>query len=378
MCARLAGTQMSDTCDGQNPPKSSLLDPRLLLLISAGGLVPAVLAIFQEYVQARHAGRAPRWQDLVFSAGDWLFLAVLTPIPSYFGTRFQFRPRRRTLAFAAHVVGAAAFCLIWSAFGLGLGWLLHRYPAVGPLWPAYLNWALIATPFSVLIYLGVLGCVYAFSYFAQIQEREAYAERLAAQLAEARLGALRMQLNPHFLFNSLNALSVLVRERNISGSLRMLELLSDVLHQVLSADQRQQILLADELKFLEQYFAIEQVRFSDRLRVNWNIDERARLAYVPSFLLQPLVENAIKHGITKRADAGRIDISALVLGDRLELSVRDDGVGVKSSYAEGVGLSNTRERLRTLYGNDGSLTITPTAEGGTEAILHIPFRAKTP
>jgi two-component system, LytTR family, sensor kinase len=364
---------MSMTFDRQIPRKSSLMYPRLLL-ISGGCLVPAVLALFQEYVQARLGGRGPRWQDLVFSASDWLFLAVLTSIPYYFGTRFQFRSGRRTLAVVGHTVGAIAFCLIWCAFGVGLGWLLHRYPAVGPLWPAYLNWVLIATPFSVLIYFGVLGCVYAFSYFVQVQEREAYAERLTAQLAEARLGALRMQLNPHFLFNSLNALSVLMREQNITGSLRMLELLSDVLHQVLSADQRQQVLLADELKFLEQYFAIEQVRFSDRLRVNWNIDERARLAYVPSFLLQPLVENAIKHGITKRADSGRIDISAHLLGNRLELSVRDDGVGVKSSYVEGVGLSNTRERLRTLYGNDGSLTITPTAEGGTEAILHIPFR----
>lgn len=369
-------TLMSETFDRQIPRKSSMVDPRLLLLISAGCLVPAVLALLQEYVQARLGGRDPRWQDLVFLASDWLFLAVLTPIPSYLGIRFQVW--RRTLTLAAHIAGAVAFCLIWSAFGVGLGWLLHRYPAVGPLWPAYLNWTLITMPFSVLLYFGVLGCVYAFSYFVQIQEREAFAERLTAQLAEARLGALRMQLNPHFLFNSLNALLVLVREQNVAGSVRMLELLSDVLHEVLSADQRQQVLFGDELKFLEQYFAIEQVRFSDRLRVNWNIDERARLAYVPSLLLQPLVENAIKHGITKRADSGRIDISAHVLGDRLELSVRDDGVGVKSSYAEGVGLSNTRERLRTLYGNDGSLSITPTAEGGTEAILHIPFRPKTP
>jgi two-component system, LytTR family, sensor kinase len=368
---------MSETFERQIPCKSSLVDARLLLLISAGCLVPAVIAPFQGYVQARLAGRAPRWQDLVFSASDWLFLAVLTPIPSYLGKRFRFRPGGRALALAAHIVGAVAFCLIWSAFGVGLGWLLHRYPAGGPLWQAYLNWALIATPFSVLIYFGVLGCVYAFSYFVQIQEREAYAERLTAQLAEARLGALRMQLNPHFLFNSLNALSVLVREQNTTGSLRMLELLSDVLRQVLGADQRQQVLLADELKFLEQYFAIEQVRFSDRLRVNWDIDESARLAYVPSFLLQPLVENAIKHGIAKKADAGRIAISAHVVGDRLELSVRDDGVGLSSSYTEGVGLSNTRERMRTLYGDDASLTMTP-AEGGTEAILHIPFRPKTP
>jgi two-component system, LytTR family, sensor kinase len=368
---------MSDSFNEQVPRKSSLVDRRLLLLISAGCVIAAVLTMFQEYFRARLGNRAPHWQDAVFSASDWLFLAVLTPIPSYLGTRFRFRPGRRTLALAGHVVGAVAFCLIWSAFGVGLGWLLHRYPAVGPLWPAYLNWALIGTPFSVLIYCGVLGCVYAFSYFVQVQEREAYAARLTAQLAEARLGALRMQLNPHFLFNSLNALSVLVREQNTTGSLRMLELLSDVLRQVLGADQRQQVLLADELKFLEQYFAIEQVRFSDRLRVNWDIDESARLAYVPSFLLQPLVENAIKHGIAKKADAGRIAVSAHVVGDRLELSVRDDGVGLSSSYTEGVGLSNTRERMRTLYGDDASLTMTP-AEGGTEAILHIPFRPKTP
>jgi LytS/YehU family sensor histidine kinase len=228
------------------------------------------------------------------------------------------------------------------------------------------------------MYFAVLGCVYAFSYFTKAQEREAHAARLTAQLAEARLGALRMQLNPHFLFNSLNALSVLVREQNTPAALRMLELLADVLRHVLTADQRPQVSLADELGFLEQYFAIEQVRFSDRLRVHWSIDDRARAAVVPSFLLQPLAENAIKHGITKRADAGRIDISARLVEDHLELSVRDDGAGISSHYAEGVGLSNTRERLRTLYGDDATVTIKATPEGGTEVILTIPFRVETP
>jgi LytS/YehU family sensor histidine kinase len=227
------------------------------------------------------------------------------------------------------------------------------------------------------MYFAVLGGVYAFSFFSQAQEREADAERLRAQLAEARLGALRMQLNPHFLFNSLNALSVLVRDENIRGALRMLELLGDVLRQVLTASQPQQGLLADELRFLEKYFAIEQVRFSDRLRVYWSIDPRAREGLVPSFLLQPLAENAIKHGIAKRGDAGRIDISARLIQDQLELSVRDDGVGIGSSYAEGVGLSNTRERLRTLYGDGATMSIRAAPGGGTDAILRIPFRVAT-
>src|SRR5580658_7297427 len=291
------GHVMPDSFDEQVPPVRSGIDRRVLLLISAGCVIPAVLAMFQAYFQAKLGGRAVRWQDLVFSGSDWLVLAVLTPIPSYLGTRFRFRAGHRTAALAAHITGAVALCVIWSGFGLLLGSALHRYPAVGPLWPAYLNWTLITTPFSVLMYFGVLGCVYAFSYFVQVQEREAYAARLTAQLAEARLGALRMQLNPHFLFNSLNALAVLMREQNNPDALRMLELLADVLRQVLTADQRPQVLLAEELKFLEQYFAIEQIRFSDRLRVHWSIDDRARVAMVPSFLLQPLAENAIKHGI---------------------------------------------------------------------------------
>jgi len=359
-------------------PLDSTKERRILLLISAGCVVPAVLAVLQEFLQAKLGGRGARWQDLVFAAGDWLVLGALTPITYYLGTHFPLRRESWKRALGVHIAGAAGLCIGWSSFGILLGLLLRRYPAVGSLPHAYLSWMLITIPFSFLMYFAVLGCVYAFSYFARAQEHEAFASRLTAQLAEARLGALRMQLNPHFLFNSLNALAVLMREQNIPDALRMLELLADVLRQVLTADQRPQVLLAEELRFLEQYFAIEQIRFSDRLRVHWSIDDRARVAIVPSFLLQPLAENAIKHGITKRANAGRIDISARVVEDHLELSVRDDGVGIGSRYAEGVGLSNTRERLRTLYGEDAALTIKATSEGGTEAVLSVPFRVKTP
>jgi signal transduction histidine kinase len=359
-------------------PLNSTRELRILLLISVGCVVPATLAVLEEFLQAKLGGRVARWQDLVYAAGDWLALGILTPIPYYLGTRFPIRRKHWKRELGAHFAGALGLCIGWASFGVLLGSLLHRYPAVGPLSQAFLSWTLITIPFSFLMYSAVLGCVYAFSYFARAQEREAFAARLTAQLAEARLGALRMQLNPHFLFNSLNALAVLMREQNIPDALRMLELLADVLRQVLTADQRPQVLLADELIFLEQYFAIEQIRFSDRLRVHWSIDDRARVAMVPSFLLQPLAENAVKHGIAKRADAGHIDISAHLVEDHLELSVRDDGVGIGSRYAEGVGLSNTRERLRTLYGEDAALRLKANAEGGTEAILSIPFRTEMP
>jgi two-component system, LytTR family, sensor kinase len=350
---------------------------RVLFFVSAACVVPSILSASQQYLQARLEDRAPRWQELAFAGGDWLLLGALTPVAYYLASRFPLRRNRIGWMLGAHIVGAMGLCIGWASLGVLLAFTLHTYPAQGPLLRAYLSWVLFSIPFSVCMYFAVLGGVYAFSFFSQAQEREADAARLRAQLAEARLGALRMQLNPHFLFNSLNALSVLVRDENIRAALRMLELLGDVLRQVLTASQPQQALLADELRFLEKYFAIEQVRFSDRLRVYWSIDSRAREGLVPSFLLQPLAENAIKHGIAKRGDAGRIDISARLIQDQLELSVRDDGVGIGSSYADGVGLSNTRERLRTLYGDDATMSIRAAPGGGTDAILRIPFRVAT-
>jgi LytS/YehU family sensor histidine kinase len=220
--------------------------------------------------------------------------------------------------------------------------------------------------------------MYAFTYFAEAREREAQQARLAAQLAEARLGALRMQLNPHFLFNSLNALAVLVRDQNTRDASRMLELLGSVLRQVLHAEQRSEVPLRDELKFLEQYLAIEEVRFSDRLRVRWSVADSVREALVPEFILQPLVENAVRHGIAKRSEPGRIEISASAEGSELVLVVRDDGPGYRpSSTRGGVGLANTRARLETLFSGRATLDIRSADEeggAGTIATIRLPLR----
>src|SRR5262249_7056604 len=161
----------------------------------------------------------------------------------------------------------------------------------------YLYWVLVNLPWAVFLYFTVLGCIYAFTYYREARERESQQAKLAAQLAEARLGALRMQLNPHFLFNSLNAITVMVRDENTRDAARMLELLSGVLRQVLQGGNRQHVTLDAELKFIEKYLAIEQVRFPDRLRVEWSIDPELRDVLVPEFILQPLVENSICHGI---------------------------------------------------------------------------------
>ena len=327
-------------------------------------------------MQARLAGEPPRWQNLVFQGTEWLFLGALTPIAYALGQRYPLGGGRWKRNLPIHLAGALALCLGWATLGLLLGVVLQRYPAEGPLPQAYLSWILTSLPWSVFMYFTVLGCVHAFRYFVEAREQELQASRLTAQLAEARLGALRMQLNPHFLFNSLNALLVLVRDGNQRDAARVLELLGDVLRLALRSTQPNEVPLSEELTFIEQYLAIEQVRFSDRLDVHWRIDEAAREALVPGFVLQPLVENAIKHGVAKRADAGRIEIAARVSANRLELSVRDDGVGFASpaQAEEGVGLSNTRERLRTMYGAQASLVLNSPAEGGAEVVLNLPLR----
>jgi signal transduction histidine kinase len=344
-------------------------DARIWILIAVACTVPAALDALQTYAQARLGGSAPRWQDLVFQGSEWLLLGALTPITYYLARRFPLRADRWPSLLAVHLAGAALLCVGWASLGVLLGHLLGRFPADN-----YVSWLLTSIPWSVFMYFTVLGCVYAFSYFVEARDRDAHASRLAAQLAQARLSALQMQIQPHFLFNSLNAILVLVREQQTAAAARMLELLGELLRQVLAADERPEVPLGDELRFLRQYLAIEEVRFADRLRVTWTIDEAARTALVPVFLLQPIVENAIRHGVTRRAGAGRIGVAARVEAGRLVVEVDDDGVGMRERQPEGVGLGNTRERLRALYGDRAELRIEAAPGGGTRVVVVLPLR----
>jgi signal transduction histidine kinase len=347
---------------------------RLQVAISAACVAPAVLFVLQSYVTARLNGRASRWQDLVFSAGDWLVLALLVNIPGYLGRRFRFQHTASAQLLLAHAGGVVSLAISWASFGILLGFALHRFPAEGPLAHSFFVWLAVTFPFAAIIYLAVLGIVYAYGYFVEAREREADAARLSAQLSGARLEALRMQLNPHFLFNSLNTVLILVRDKETGAASRVLELLADVLRQVLDTTRSREVPLADELGFIERYLAIEQVRFSDRMNIDWAIEADARSALVPDLIMQPLVENAVRHGVARRAEAGSIIVAARILGDSLELSVRDNGPGIEQPDLEGVGLSNTRERLQTLYGDAASVTINRPDKEGTEVVLRLPHR----
>jgi LytS/YehU family sensor histidine kinase len=242
---------------------------------------------------------------------------------------------------------------------------------------AYKFFVTVNVHLSILIYMGVVGIASAYRYYQKYRERELQASQLEARLAQSRLQVLKMQLHPHFLFNTLNAISELIYKDAESAD-RMLTDLSDLLRLSFENLEVQEIPLKQELEFLEKYLEIEQMRFHDRLAVNMSISPDALDASVPNMILQPLVENAIKHGIAPRSSGGRIDINAARSNGHLEIEVSDDGLGVPfgdlENLPEGVGLSNTRRRLRHLYGNNHRFGLKKLETGGLEVSLEIPFR----
>src|SRR5216684_3568189 len=345
------------------------------LLIAAASFVPALLNAFTSYMNSRFIGRGRAdWGAVVFAGAVWLVFGALTPITYVLARRYPLRREGIGRTIVAHLTGALALCIGWASLGVLLALLLNRRPPQERLLRYYIGWVLTNLPWSVFLYFAVLGCMYAFTYYREARERESQQARLTAQLAEARLGALRMQLNPHFLFNSLNAITVLVRDQNTRDASRMLELLSGVLRQVLQSEKRQEVALDEELRFIEKYLAIEQVRFSDRLQVRLSIDSNVRNALVPEFILQPLVENAVRHGVAQRSEAGLIEITGRESNGELVLSVRDNGPGYIGASDAGVGLANTRARLETLFGEAAQLDVLNAEGGGTIATLRFPSR----
>jgi LytS/YehU family sensor histidine kinase len=304
----------------------------------------------------------------------WLVFGALTPITYLLARRFPLRRQKIGRSLVIHFLGALLVSLGWSSLGVLLSVLLGRNPQQETLARYSIFWLLTNLPWAVALYFAVLGCVHAVTYYREARERESQQARLAIQLSEAKLGALRMQLNPHFLFNSLNAITVLVRDRKTQDASRMLELLSGVLRQVLKNERRQEVTLHEELRFIERYLAIEEVRFSDRLKIRWSIEPGITAAVVPEFILQPLVENAIKHGIAKSNQAGVIEIRAELAGSDLLLVVQDNGPGYQPGNQSGVGLTNIRSRLETSFGSRGKLDISNSENGGTIASLRFPFR----
>jgi hypothetical protein len=228
----------------------------------------------------------------------------------------------------------------------------------------------------VVTFWAIVGTHAGIRWYEAWRAQTVLSDKLSADLAAAQLRALKAQLNPHFLFNALNSVVTLINREPASAE-RMVVRLSELLRGTLALSSEQEVPLRRELELATQYLEIEQIRFQDRLVVEWAIDAHARDASVPALALQPLVENAIVHGTSRITGAGKILVTAAVDGTALVLSVRDNGLGPSAAGAKpgtGIGLANLRERLERLYGSAASLTLADASGGGALATLTLPFR----
>jgi LytS/YehU family sensor histidine kinase len=258
-----------------------------------------------------------------------------------------------------------------AAFGVGEWNSVLRIRFLGDALAGMFLW-------NWLNYWLILGAWQAYRYYDRYIASELRLERMEKNFSEARLNALRMQLNPHFLFNALNTISSQV-ERDPKLARGMIEHLGDLLRLSLESKDRQEVPLAEEMAFLEHYLAIQKTRFGDHLRIETQIAPEVKYAAVPCFFVQPLVENAIRHGISRRASGGTVIVSAQRDGDRLDIRVLDDGVGLPADWtlenSSGVGLSVTRQRVAGLYADgETCFAVNRRASGGTEVEISLPLR----
>jgi two-component system LytT family sensor kinase len=333
----------------------------------------------QFYLASYKAGRPVTWGQAVgWSLGDWYVWALMSVPIVQLARRFRFDDVKWGRNVAIHLAASAICSLGYMALRAGVGQAQSRWGGTPVSFAETFNPLLVKTfHLNLLIYWVIVSVHHAFGYYRQMQERELRAAELEKRLAQARLQTLQMQLNPHFLFNSLHAISALVH-KDADMADQMITRLSDLLRYALESTDAQEVPLRQELDFLRRYLEIEQTRFGDRLAVLLEIAPETLDALVPNLLLQPLVENAIRHGIEPRAKPGRIEVRSRCENGRLKLEVRDNGVGLLPGrkIEEGVGLSNTRARLKQLYGDRHRFALSEGPDGGLAVCLELPFHAQ--
>ena len=286
-------------------------------------------------------------QAISYALGDWYVFGLLSVPVIHLARTFHFEARNRGRSLAVHLLGSAVFSVAYM-FAAGVGWRLAKRRRLRRCLPALLvkTWH-----FNLLVYWVMVAVTCAFDYYRKYRERELRAIELEKLLAQAKLQALQMQLNPHFLFNSLHSISALMH-KDVDAAERMIGRLGELLRAALDNTETQEVPLRQELQFLHRYLEIEQIRFGSRLRVEIRAAPETLEARVPNLILQPLVENAIRHGVEPHAQPGRIRLLARRQAGELTLEVHDNGGGLPSQCpVDGVGIANTRARLRTLYGD---------------------------
>ncbi|MFN8179608.1 MAG: histidine kinase [bacterium] len=347
----------------------------------AGWTAVALFFANRLFFSSQLTGPPISWIEAIsWSFLDWYLWAALSPFVFRASRRFPLgrgAPMRNVFV---HLLLSLLFTVVHSTIYGTIVWNMRWVPAQG----ATLT-GLVQSLFFGKFHLGVVTywvlvvLRHTFDFYTRYREEELRVSRMEAQLAQAQLQALRMQLHPHFLFNTLNAVSALMH-KDVDAADRMLARLSDFLRLTLETGGAHEVSLRQELEFLKRYLEIEQTRFADRLRVRVDVDPSTLEARVPNLILQPLVENAIRHGVARSASAGCVEIAAHRRNGALFLEVRDDGPGLPDGGLrpprEGVGLANTRARLAQLYGAGSSLDLANRHEGGVAVTLTIPFRTE--
>jgi two-component system LytT family sensor kinase len=347
----------------------------VLLVATLLGLVSTMLA-WQLTVSLERTGTYFRWLA-VLNFAYWYAWALFTPSIVWLSQRFRFERQALLRALAIHMPAVIAYSL--SHIGImqaAQWWLVTSEGGTFPWWNETQRAALVNFDWAMMTYWAIVGLSHAVIYYRESRDRELRASQLETRLVEAQLKTLQQQLHPHFLFNTLNSISVLMH-RDVAAAERTLMRLSDLLRLTLERLGDQDVSLEAELDFLRKYLDIERIRFADRLALRFDIAEETLAARVPTLLLQPLVENAIKHGVARRTGVGHIGITARREHDKLWIEVRDDGVGLSEdalvALHKGIGVSTTRARLQHQFGADFRFEFHRLSQG-VAVIVAIPWR----
>ena len=344
--------------------------PALRLWLLSAGAFSAIGTLFAVQASARGAPM-PFLQLWGGSVVSWVPVMLMTPPLVWLAQKYRFAEGDLRRSLIAHALGVTAFLVIGGFIMGAFDWMLP-WERQGTMLAAALAAVGKYIGVDVLIYLMIVVAAMAYSYARDANEASVASATLKGQLAEAQLHALTSQLQPHFLFNTLHAISALVTEDPPRAE-RLVARLSELLRDSLKGGMQPETSLEREFALLEKYVEVQEARFGPRLQVTFAADAEVLDARVPRLILQPLVENAIRHGIAPRPGPGMVEVAARRSGDALRLSVRDDGVGVTIPTKDGIGLRNTRERLRQLYGDRQQFTLENQPTGGVLCSVDLPL-----
>lgn len=348
----------------------------IAVIWAAGALFDASQTVLIMHAEGRHHPWLPLFTIELVS---WLPWALATPLVIHLARRFPLAGGSISVrAVAVHLAAFAAISAVAEAWSTSLQVLFN--PWNNRKWPTFVDTWTTSLTFQVLTFLIAYALILTVTYVVDARERIARqtteTARLNEELSKAQLAALRRQMEPHFMYNTLNAIAGLVRDHSNGAAVNMIVGLSEFLRRASENSHRSQVALQEEVEYLQRYVDIQKVRFGDRLQVSVDIPPELMRAQVPNLLLQPLVENAIKHGIARRVAGGSVRVAGVCHNGSLCLSVYNDGPGLPADWEtaqSGVGIGNLRTRLQILHGTESGLQLRPATPGGVEVVVTLPF-----